>query len=63
MADPPNMYTQPPDPGLRCPRCGHALVRMRRKLFDRLLSLVSPRRRYRCRAMGCGWEGTLRLKH
>jgi hypothetical protein len=56
------MYTQPPESGLRCPRCGGALVRMRRKPFDRLLSLVSPRRRYRCRAMGCGWEGALRLK-
>jgi hypothetical protein len=62
MAEPPNVYTQPPDPVLRCPRCAGALVRVRRTLWDRLLSLVAPRRRYRCRGMGCGWEGTLRAK-
>jgi hypothetical protein len=56
------MYTHPPDPELRCPRCRGALVRVRRTFFDRLVSLVVPRRRYRCRAIGCGWEGTLRAK-
>jgi hypothetical protein len=60
MADAANVYTHPPDPALRCPRCGAALLRVRRKPLDRLLSLLAPRRRYRCRAMGCGWEGTLR---
>jgi hypothetical protein len=56
------MYTHPPDPELRCPRCRGALVRVRRTLFDRLVSFVAPRRRYRCRAIGCGWEGTLGAK-
>ena len=32
----------------------------RRRLGDRLLSLVSPRKRYTCRAFGCGWEGAIR---
>jgi hypothetical protein len=56
------MYTHPPDPALRCPLCRGPLVRTRRTPLDRLLSLVSPRRRYRCRAIGCGWTGTLRAK-
>jgi hypothetical protein len=61
MADSPNVDTHPPDAALRCPRCGAALLRVRRKPLDRLVSLVAPLRRYRCRAMGCGWEGTLRV--
>jgi hypothetical protein len=44
-----------------CPRCDGALVRTRRTAVDRLLSLVTPRRRYRCRSLSCGWEGTLPL--
>ncbi len=62
MATPSNLYTHAPDTALGCPRCGSVLVRVRRKPFDRLLSLLSPRRRYRCRAMGCGWEGALHIK-
>jgi hypothetical protein len=26
------------------------------------VSLILPRRRYRCVAIGCGWEGNLRAK-
>jgi hypothetical protein len=48
--------------GLRCPRCQSALIRVRRQPFDRLISLLSPRRRYRCVAIGCGWEGTVSAK-
>jgi hypothetical protein len=48
--------------GIHCPHCGGAVVRIRRLAVDRLLSLVSPRHRFRCAAFGCGWEGTLRLK-
>jgi hypothetical protein len=46
-------------PALRCPRCGASLSRIRRNALDRLVSLLAPRRRYRCRAFGCGWTGTL----
>ena len=60
MASPSNLYTDAPGTALGCPRCGGVLVRVRRKPLDRLLSLFAPRRRVRCRAMGCGWEGTLR---
>jgi len=48
---------------LNCPRCKGSVVRVRRRLIDRLISLVSPRRRYRCLTMGCGWQGTLSDKN
>jgi hypothetical protein len=37
---------------------------VRRRLIDRLVSLLTPVRRYRCHAKGwgCGWEGNLRVK-
>ena len=35
------------------------LIRVQRRFIDRLISLVRPRYRYRCRSMGCGWEGSL----
>ena len=52
--------TQPPGPRPPCPQCGGMLERIPRGWFDRLLSLVSPRRRYRCRTFACKWEGILR---
>ncbi len=55
-------YTNPPDPALVCPRCRGPVMRVRRNPFDRLLSLFAPRWRYRCRALACGWEGTIRRK-
>jgi hypothetical protein len=38
------------------------LRRIRRSFGDRVLSLVSERRRYRCKAWGCGWEGTIKTQ-
>jgi transposase-like protein len=55
-------YGSKADGGLRCPRCRAGVVRIRRRTFDRLVSLFSPRQRFRCAAFGCGWEGTLRVK-
>jgi hypothetical protein len=55
-------YGKPAGPGLRCPRCQGSLVRVRRLPLDRVISLLFPRRRYRCVAIGCGWEGALRVK-
>jgi uncharacterized protein with PIN domain len=43
----------------RCPRCGGSLSRVQRNAFDRVVSLLAPRARYRCRAFDCGWTGTL----
>jgi hypothetical protein len=31
---------------------------VRRRFIDRLISLVRLQYRYRCRSMGCGWEGS-----
>lgn len=45
----------------RCPACGGTLKRVPRNPVDRLISLGVPLRRYRCRVMGCGWSGTLRV--
>jgi len=42
-----------------CPQCGTAAYRIRRRPIDRALSLLSPRLRYRCTSIGCGWEGNL----
>ena len=49
---------------LQCPGCRSAgptlkLERVPRRFSDRLASLIRPLHRYRCRADGCGWEGTL----
>ena len=45
--------------GLRCPRCNGAAYRIRRRLIDRIVSLLTPIHRYHC-ANYCGWEGNLR---
>ena len=42
-----------------CPRCEGAADRVQRRLIDRIISLILPRRRYRCESRGCGWEGNL----
>lgn len=43
-----------------CPHCRGSLHRVRRRMFDHLISLVLPVRRYQCLSMGCEWEGNLR---
>jgi hypothetical protein len=63
MPDPQPAYASQTAGGIRCPRCHGAVVRIHRRTFDRLISVVSPRKRFRCPAFGCGWEGTLRAKH
>ena len=45
-----------------CPRCGAPVVRIRRRLIDRLQSIFLPVHRYCCSGAGCGWEGNVRLK-
>lgn len=42
-----------------CPACGGSVARIHRRLIDRLISMVVLRHRYRCLALGCGWEGNL----
>jgi hypothetical protein len=49
--------------GVRCPRCGNTdLLRIHRRLLDRLLSCVRPVYRFRCADPRCAWEGTLPQK-
>jgi len=59
MDDRPTGYGKTPERDLRCPRCQGALIRIKRRPIDRVISLLFPRRRYRCVAIGCGWEGSL----
>jgi hypothetical protein len=42
---------------LACPRCGRVIHRVRRHVWDRLLSCVVPVRRYHCASRECGWRG------
>lgn len=44
-----------------CPLCNSPIERVHRRFVDRLKSLISPVRRFRCRfkGWGCEWEGTL----
>ena len=64
----PNPPTDVPPPaangeGVRCPRCGNTdLLRIHRRLLDRLLSLVRPVYRFRCADPRCAWEGNVRQK-
>ena len=44
---------------MKCPNCGGTLVRVKRRLIDRVLHLFKPTKRFRCEWLGCGWEGTL----
>jgi hypothetical protein len=45
--------------GKLCPQCEGQLSRVHRSLTDHLWNLVTPVRRYRCRATACRWEGLL----
>jgi hypothetical protein len=45
---------------VRCPRCNGSVDRIRRRLADRIVSLFTPVRRYRCWNYDCKWEGNLR---
>lgn len=41
-----------------CPRCSGSVVRIKRRLRDRLLSMLFVKvHRFRCEALGCSWEG------
>jgi len=47
---------------LACPRCKTSVLRIRRRLIDRLISAVYPVHRYRCHSFICHWEGNLPYK-
>jgi hypothetical protein len=45
----------------QCPQCGAFLVRIPRRLRDRITSIVTPVHRYHCIGFTCHWEGNLTL--
>ncbi len=45
-----------------CPRCNGPMERIRRRVIDRVASLVLPLRRYRCHHFACQWEGLVRRR-
>lgn len=45
-----------------CPICNTYLIRIRRKLSDRIQSVFNPVLRYKCPNLSCEWEGVLKLK-
>jgi predicted RNA-binding Zn-ribbon protein involved in translation (DUF1610 family) len=42
-----------------CPQCGDAVLRVHRRVIDRLYSLYHPVYRYQCTSLECGWQGNL----
>lgn len=51
------------DVTIQCPWCGGSnLERVRRRSVDRLISLAWPQRRYRCKSLGCEWQGNRSAK-
>ncbi len=42
-----------------CPQCGDTVLRVPRRVVDRLYSLFHPVYRYQCTSLECGWQGNL----
>ena len=57
----PRNTKKPPLAEPLCPHCKGPVIRVRRRFVDRLISLLIPVQRYRCRmkGWGCDWEGNL----
>jgi hypothetical protein len=45
-----------------CPRCKNSVIRIPRRFIDRVISVVHPIHRYRCRSFICNWEGNVPYK-
>jgi hypothetical protein len=45
-----------------CPRCKAGVNRIPRRFIDRVISVVHPVHRYRCRSFICNWEGNMPCK-
>ena len=45
----------------QCPRCGAFVVRVPRRLRDRIISIARPVQRFQCVGFTCHWEGNLSL--
>lgn len=44
-----------------CPCCDAKLIRIPRRLVDRLLSLLAPVQRFRCTSFQCQWVGNIHM--
>ncbi|MBS1160669.1 MAG: hypothetical protein H6R15_3088 [Proteobacteria bacterium] len=45
-----------------CPECGErSLIRIHRRMIDRLLGIFVKVHRYRCEEFPCRWEGRLKV--
>jgi len=43
----------------KCPQCDSTyLDRIKRRVIDRIIGIIIPRKRYHCES--CGWKGNLR---
>jgi predicted RNA-binding Zn-ribbon protein involved in translation (DUF1610 family) len=42
-----------------CPQCGDTVLRVPRRVIDRVYSLFHPVHRYQCTSLECGWQGNL----
>jgi len=61
MVSQPITLANHPEHKRRCPKCHGPVDRVRRRLIDRLVSMIRPVKRYRCHDMGrdCDWVGNL----
>ncbi len=48
---------------VQCPLCQGKLLRERRRMVDRLHSLLKPVKRYRCENFDCQWVGNIANPH
>jgi hypothetical protein len=46
----------------QCPHCAGVAVRIENRGIDSFWNLMFPRQRFRCRLLGCGWEGNLPVR-
>lgn len=46
-----------------CPHCGGYIVRVRRRMRDRIFSIFITVHRYRCQYFPCQWEGNIRVRN
>ncbi|MGZ8271348.1 MAG: hypothetical protein ACXW1T_09075 [Methylophilus sp.] len=44
-----------------CPQCGGYILRVPRRISDRIFSIFSTVHRYRCQYFPCQWEGNIRV--
>ena len=42
-----------------CPLCGDGVMRVHRRVVDRIYSLFHPIHRYQCTSLECGWQGNM----